>query len=68
MSDMLINIVFILILILLIIKIIKFGVSKILEILLILILLYIGINIFKGDFSIVDTFLNILSNIILQFK
>lgn len=58
MSNILINILLILLIILLIIKIFKFAISKVLEISLLLILLYIGINIFQGDFTIFEIFKN----------
>lgn len=58
MSNTLINVLLILLIILLIIKIFKFAISKILEISLLLILLYIGINIFQGNFTIFEIFKN----------
>lgn len=60
MSNALINILLTILVGLLIVKIFKFAVGKILDISLLLILLYIGINIFQGDFSVLEIFKNFL--------
>ena len=59
MHDNLIYIAIIVAIVCILLKLLKITVNKIIEILLFLIILYIGIKVFKGDMSVLNTIINL---------